>query len=30
MALKMEENEQEDNKLRYLNYTLLWVLKSQE
>lgn len=30
MALKMEENEQEDNKLSYLNYTLLWVLKSQE
>jgi len=26
----MEENEQEEDKLSYLNYTLLWALKSQK
>lgn len=30
LVFRIEKNEKEDKKLSYFNYTLLWILKSQE
>lgn len=30
LVFSIEKNEKEDMKLSYFNYTLLWILKSQE